>query len=63
MTHTTIRVDQEVWELLVRKRQQLTLEWGRDASMNDAVRAVMREWDERQAAERAGAADAEGGAP
>ena len=63
MPATTIRVDAEVWELLVRKREQLTLEWGRDASMNDAVKAVLREWDERQTAERAGAAGAEGGAP
>ena len=63
MPATTIRVDAEVWELLVRKRQQLTLEWGRDASMNDAVKAVLREWDERQAAEPAGAAASEGGAP
>jgi hypothetical protein len=40
---TTINVDKEVWARLVERQTRLTLERGRQASMNEAVKDLLAE--------------------
>jgi len=49
--YTTIRVDPEVWECLVNRQALLTVKRGRRASMSDAVKDILREAAETEAAE------------
>jgi len=49
--YTTIRVDPEVWECLVNRQALLTVKRGRRASMSDAVKDILQEAAEAEAAE------------
>ncbi len=49
MPFTTVRVDPEVWQSLIKRQARLTLERGRVVSMNDTVKDLLRETAEAEA--------------
>jgi hypothetical protein len=49
MPFTTVRVDLDVWQSLIKRQARLTLERGRVVSMSDTVKDILRETAEAAA--------------